>query len=85
MIPGAGLFYEVTPSFGLLAGVHKGLVPNGPGEGEDADPEESINYEARFRYGKDTARRDHRLLERLLKPARPLHAVGRLSGRTARR
>lgn len=56
VIPGAGIFYEVTPSFGLLAGVHKGFVPNGPGEGEDAGPEESVNYEAGLRYAKETAR-----------------------------
>jgi Fe(3+) dicitrate transport protein len=58
LIPGAGIFYEVTPSLGLLAGVHKGFVsnaPRGPNQ-PDADPEESINYEAGFRFLEDKAR-----------------------------
>ena len=46
LIPGGGVFYEATPWLGLLAGVHKGFVPVAPGQGDRANPEESINYEA---------------------------------------
>jgi Fe(3+) dicitrate transport protein len=55
-IPGGGAFYEVTPWLGLLAGVHKGFVPVAPGQGDRANPEESINYEAgaRLAYGRTT-------------------------------
>ena len=52
-IPGAGAFYEATPWLGLLAGVHKGFVPVAPGQGDRADPEESINYEAGARLARD--------------------------------
>lgn len=50
IIPGIGAFYQVTPEFGLLAGVNKGFSPVGPGQEGDIDPEESINYEAGMRY-----------------------------------
>ena len=50
VLPGLGTFYQWTPAFGLLAGVHRGIVPTGPAVGDDVDPEESINYEAGFRY-----------------------------------
>lgn len=50
IIPGVGAFYQVTPEFGLLAGVNKGFSPVGPGQEDDIDPEESINYEAGMRY-----------------------------------
>lgn len=53
VIPGAGLTYDVTPELSLLAGVHKGFAPVGPGNSDQADAEESINYElgARFERG----------------------------------
>lgn len=50
LIPGLGAFYQLTPELGLLAGVYKGFSPVGPGQNDDIDPEESINYEAGFRY-----------------------------------
>ncbi|MGH8502178.1 MAG: TonB-dependent receptor family protein [Gammaproteobacteria bacterium] len=56
VLPGAGVFYQMTPSFGLLAGIHRGFAPNAPGEADEADPEESINYEAGFRFSQDTWR-----------------------------
>lgn len=56
VLPGVGAFYRVTPSWGLLAGVHKGFVPTGPGESDDVDPEESISYEAGARYLDDATR-----------------------------
>jgi len=50
IIPGGGVFYQLTPELGLLGGVHKGFTPVGPGQTSDIDPEESVNYEAGFRY-----------------------------------
>lgn len=50
VIPGLGVFYQLTSEFGLLAGVNKGFSPNGPGAPEHVDPEESINYEYGLRY-----------------------------------
>lgn len=45
LLPGIGLFYQISPTFGLLAGVNKGFVPNSPGQTDNVDPEESWNYE----------------------------------------
>jgi Fe(3+) dicitrate transport protein len=50
-IPGVGVLYELDPGLSLLASVHKGFNP--PGPGSDADAEESINYEAGIRYASD--------------------------------
>lgn len=50
LLPAVGAFYQLTPQWGLLAGVHRGFVPTGPGQADSLDPEESINYEAGFRY-----------------------------------
>jgi len=49
-IPGGGVFYQFTPELGLLAGVYKGFTPVGPGQPSEIEPEESVNYEAGFRY-----------------------------------
>ena len=49
LVPGAGIFTQLTEHFGILAGVHKGYVATAPGQEGDIDPEESINYEAGFR------------------------------------
>lgn len=48
VMPGLGATYELTPEWRLLAGVHKGFNP--PGPGSNADAEESINYEFGARY-----------------------------------
>ncbi len=50
LIPGAGVFYRLNESLGVLLGVNKGFVPVSPGQDDNIDPEESINYEAGFRY-----------------------------------
>ena len=52
-IPGVGLFYQFEPRWGFLFGVNKGFSPKGPKSASSVDPEESINYEAGFRYAKD--------------------------------
>jgi len=49
LLPGAGIFTQLTDSFGVLAGVHKGYVATAPGQEGDIDPEESTNIEAGFR------------------------------------
>lgn len=50
LLPALGAFYQLTPEWGLLAGVHRGFVPTGPGQANSLEPEESTNYEAGFRY-----------------------------------
>jgi Fe(3+) dicitrate transport protein len=47
-IPGIGALYRVNESWRLLAGVHKGYNP--PGPGSSADEESSLNIEAGARY-----------------------------------
>lgn len=49
LLPGVGTFTQVTESFGILAGIHKGFVAVAPGQNGDVDAEESINYELGFR------------------------------------
>lgn len=50
VLPAGGLFYQVGSSWGVLAGVHRGFVPAGPGEGEEVEAEKSLNFEAGMRY-----------------------------------
>lgn len=45
VLPGAGVYSQVTDSIGLLAGVYKGFTSTSPGQEGDVDPEESLNYE----------------------------------------
>ncbi len=54
-LPGAGVHYALTPEFGLLAGVHRGMSPPSPGAGSP-EPELSVNYEAGARYMSQTDR-----------------------------
>ena len=49
LLPGAGIFTQLSENFGLLAGVHKGYVASAPGQDSNIDPEESLNWEAGFR------------------------------------
>ena len=53
-IPGAGALYRLNNEWRLLAGVHKGFNP--PGPGSSAEEESSINFEAGVRYNGDTLR-----------------------------
>jgi Fe(3+) dicitrate transport protein len=48
-IPGIGALYRINNDWRLLAGVHKGYNP--PGPGSSADEESSLNIEAGVRYG----------------------------------
>lgn len=52
-LPGVGATYELSDDWQVLAGVHRGFV--NPAPGSDADAEESWNYEAGFRFGRDAA------------------------------
>ena len=47
-IPGMGVLFEQNDHWAWLAGVHKGF--SAPGNKQGIDAEESINYEAGFRY-----------------------------------
>ena len=49
-VPGLGLFYQMFPHLGFLVGVNKGFTPKGPGQSNDIQPEEAINYELGLRY-----------------------------------
>lgn len=55
-IPGAGIAYDVSDSWKILGGVHKGFAPPGvPGSANEAafsTEEKSINYEIGTRYSK---------------------------------
>ena len=53
LLPGAGVFYQLTKAHGLLVGINKGYVPNSPGQTGDVEPEESWNYELGWRYSTD--------------------------------
>ncbi|TDG14730.1 TonB-dependent receptor [Seongchinamella unica] len=49
-LPGASFTYDLSDSWQVLAGVHKGFSPLGGGAREYEDPETSTNYEAGLRY-----------------------------------
>ena len=50
VIPGIGVYWQMTDEIGLLAGVNKGFSPAAPSAGSDVDPEESLNVEYGVRY-----------------------------------
>ena len=49
-LPGIGATYRVAESVSLLAGVHRGFSPVGPGQAPEVEPEISIAYEAGARF-----------------------------------
>ena len=49
VLPGVGLFYQISSELGFLFGINKGFVPNSPGESSTIEPEESWNYELGLR------------------------------------
>jgi Fe(3+) dicitrate transport protein len=53
LIPGMGTLYKVNEKWRLLAGVHRGFNP--PGPGSSADEESSLNIEVGTRYNAGTA------------------------------
>ncbi len=54
LIPGIGALYRVSDNLRLLAGVHRGYNP--PGPGSSADEESSVNFEFGARYDRDALR-----------------------------
>jgi Fe(3+) dicitrate transport protein len=56
MAPGVGGYLALTRDLGALAGVHKGFSPAPPDSSGTTKPEESINYEAGFRYDQKRVR-----------------------------
>lgn len=59
LLPGVGIYSQVTPVVGVLAGVHKGYSATSPGQDGNVDPEESINYELGSRFDFDAYRLGH--------------------------
>jgi len=49
-LPGVGVFSELSPSFGVLAGVYKGFTAATPSGNSNIEPEFSTNYELGFRH-----------------------------------
>ena len=45
ILPGIGIYTQLNPNVGVLAGVHKGFSATPPGQQGDLEPEQSINYE----------------------------------------
>jgi Fe(3+) dicitrate transport protein len=50
VLPGVGLHYGITDTFGLLGGVHEGFSPVAPGQSPEILPERSLNFEFGGRY-----------------------------------
>ncbi len=50
LLPGIGLWYTLSDHWGVLAGMHKGFSPLSLSQTGQAQPEESINYEAGTRW-----------------------------------
>ncbi len=50
LLPGIGVHWAATDSFGLLFGVYRGFSPVAPGQSNDVRPESAINYEAGARW-----------------------------------
>jgi Fe(3+) dicitrate transport protein len=57
IMPGIGVFYDITDTLGALGGVYRGFSPPAPSASSDAEPEYSVNYElgARFHPGRSRA------------------------------
>ncbi|TNC84108.1 MAG: TonB-dependent receptor [Thalassolituus sp.] len=53
LLPGAGVYSQLTDTTGILAGVYKGYSATTPGKDGETDPEESTNYELGTRYNGD--------------------------------
>jgi Fe(3+) dicitrate transport protein len=52
VIPGVSGYWALRRDFGVLAGVHKGFSPVPPEQARTTSPEESVNYEAGFRFAR---------------------------------
>jgi len=50
IIPGLGTNVRIGDMSHVFAGVHRGFAPPGPGSSQQADPEDSVNYEIGYRF-----------------------------------
>jgi len=50
LLPGVGVYSQLTHEIGILAGVHQGYSATSPGQNGDVEPEESVNYELGARF-----------------------------------
>lgn len=50
LLPGIGIYSQLTNEIGILAGAHQGYSATSPGQSGDVEPEESINYELGARF-----------------------------------
>jgi Fe(3+) dicitrate transport protein len=50
LLPGLGVYGALTKSLGLFAGAYRGFSPPAPGQGEEALPESSVNFEGGARW-----------------------------------
>jgi Fe(3+) dicitrate transport protein len=57
-VPGVGLFYALTPEWGVLAGAYRGFSAPAAGSPDDVRPEFSVNYEVGTRYASSWLRAD---------------------------
>jgi Fe(3+) dicitrate transport protein len=55
VLPGIGALYQPIEALGILAGVHRGFSPVTPGQAEEVEPEDAMNYEAGLRLTTDIA------------------------------
>lgn len=51
VLPGLGTHVQVSPLWGVLAGVHRGFSSVAPGQPDSVEPEYSVAYEAGVRHG----------------------------------
>jgi len=56
IMPGAGVYYDMIPGWGILSGIYRGFSPPAPGSQDDVKPEYSTNVEAGTRYNRDGLR-----------------------------
>lgn len=52
VLPGLGVHAQISPNWGVLAGVHRGFSAVAPGQPDEVEPEYSLAYEVGARYGR---------------------------------
>jgi Fe(3+) dicitrate transport protein len=50
LLPGIGIYSQLMPEVGVLAGVHQGYSATSPGQEGDVEPEKSLNFELGARF-----------------------------------
>lgn len=50
LLPGVGIYSQLMPEVGVLAGVHQGYSATSPGQDGDVEPEKSLNFELGARF-----------------------------------